>query len=124
MGLIDGPAGQPHHVERLAVVARRFVVGQLGQGEVPGPGRVTDRFAHLGGGSEAAGEMMGEGGQLVVEVSGVQFFDDLTHVAVEGDPAGTGELVVERGTHQGVSEAVTRPGDLGEETGGARLLQR
>ena len=69
--------------------------------------------------------MVGQGGEVVVEGAGMERLDGLSHPAVHGHPARHGELVVQRGSDQGVTEAVAGSGrrHLVKEAGGDCLLQ-
>ncbi len=124
LGLVHRPLRHRLELESLAVVGHRFVVGELGQGAIAGVGGVTHRLAGLRVGGGGAGVVVREGGQMVLQPPSVDLLDGLGHPAVKCDPAGAGELAVERVAHQRVGELTTRPGpgDVGHQPGRQRLV--
>src|SRR5581483_11508147 len=59
---------------------------------------------------------------MVVEGGTVERLDRFRHPAVEGEAARSGQLVVQRRSHQGVGEAVAVRGHLDEQAGAEGLL--
>ena len=117
--------GGVEQFEGLAVVGHRLVVGQLGQGPVTGPGGVVHGPGGLGRRGRRPGPVVGQGRAGGRRGAAVDRLDGLRHPAVEGHPPGGGELVVERGPHERVGEAVARPpGTSTTRRAAVGLLQR
>ena len=81
-------AGGVEEVKGLAVVGGRFVVGELRDGLVAGPGGVIDRPGGIGGRGTGPGPVVGEGRKVLVELAFVDGLERLSHAAVQRDPAG------------------------------------
>ena len=101
-------------------------MGQLGGGELAGPGGVVDRPGGVGGRSRRPGVVVGQRRHIGVEAAGVGRFDRLGHPPVEHHPPRRRQTVVERHPHEGMGKAVPAgdTGSLPDETGRRRLLQR
>ncbi len=82
----------------------RFVVGEAGEGDIAGAGGVLDGFGAFAAGGGLR-EVVRQPRQPVVDVGAGVLFDRLGDALMRPDPAGSGEFVVERGTHERVGEA-------------------
>ena len=83
----------------MAVVRHRLVVGEEGEGMVPRPGGVGNGLACRRRRGGRSGEVVRQGGEVVVKPAGVEGLDGLGHLAVQDDLSGVGELVIQGGPH-------------------------
>jgi hypothetical protein len=125
-GGVVWPYVDPEEFKCLPVVPDRFIVGELRQCPVAGPGGIVHGSSRLGPGRSRSRPVMSKGGKVVIEVPGVESFQRLGHPAMQCSPTGRGQLLIERRPHQRVGEAI--PGDqaryFDEEPGIRRVLQR
>jgi hypothetical protein len=89
LGLVRCPLGGVEKLEGVAVVRHRLVVGGEGEGTVPRPGGVGNGLARRGRRGGRSGEVVRQGGEVVVKAAGVESLDGLGHLAVQDDKRGS-----------------------------------